>query len=387
MAEATATFEPDAMRQATARRFWRAHWRWLLARYLLAVLYLAAWPVLGWSGALVWQMRWSIPDWSLAAALQVFAAILGGGYYLLDLPLSYQASFVLPHRFGLSVQTRASWFSDQAKFLVLNGVLSVLCLPFVIVTWLTALDSETWLVLAIMMFCFMILFAFAWPVLIFPLFYRTVPLAPEHTELAVRLLRLAKRARLHMKSVRQFDLGCRTRAANAMVMGLGATRRIVLSDTLLQAFTLDEIEAIVAHELGHVAHRDIFTGAAVQAIYYLAGSAVLATMLQVNLGPGELDGVRSMEAIPWLALAGVAYFITTAPLLRAYSRWRERRADAYALRLMQNREAWIAALTRLVNMNLEDASPAPWARFYFGMHPSYAERVAQARQDWLPAAG
>src|SRR5262249_14714293 len=162
--------------------------------------------------------------------------------------------FVLPHRYGLSVQTRRGWAADYVKGTLL-GVAQTLLIAAPVVALLRLSPDRWWLWAGLCLALFGVVLANLAPILIVPLFYRLRPLADD--ELGTRLERLASGAGARVRGVYVMDMSRRTRTANAALMGIGNTRRIVLGDTLLEAFPADEVVAVLAHELGHHVHHDL----------------------------------------------------------------------------------------------------------------------------------
>ena len=228
------------------------------------------------------------------------------------------------------------------------------------------------------MLLFTVLLSNLAPILIMPLFNKYVPLGDEHKELADRLLELARRANTKVKGVFKFDMSKRTKAANAALTGIGNTRRIVLGDTLINEFSTDEIETVLAHELGHHVHRDIpflitFGTLSTTLSLYLASLA-----LNWAIGYFGFTGPADVAAFPALGLIFGAYGLITMPIENAVSRWRERMADDYALQATGKKEAFASAFTRLANQNLGEVDPEKWVVFMFYSHPPLGERIAKA---------
>ncbi|MDD5368714.1 MAG: M48 family metalloprotease, partial [Anaerolineaceae bacterium] len=196
--------------------------------------------------------------------------VFGGFYFLIGLPLSYYSGFVLPHRFGQSVETLRGWIADQLKSLLISLPIGFILLE-IIYALLRAAPDTWWLWVAVVMLVFQVLLANLAPVLIMPLFYKFTPLGEEYSELSQRLMRLAEQAHTRVQGVYQFDMSRRTKSANAALTGLGSTRRIILGDTLLKEFSEDEIETVLAHELGHHVHRDIPVGILIETVITLVG--------------------------------------------------------------------------------------------------------------------
>jgi STE24 endopeptidase len=339
-------------------------------------LYTLAWLVLGWSESLkTFLQGFTSSEWFLVA---VFGLVFGAGFVLVGLPLSYLSGYYLPKRFGQSNQGLAGWVSDQLKSLLLLGVVGLFLLE-VIYAVLRLFPETWWLWAALFMLVFSVLLSNLAPVLILPLFYKLTPLGEEHAGLVQRLMRLSEQAKAHVKGVYRFDMSRRTKSANAALTGLGNTRRILLGDTLLDEFTDDEIETILAHELAHHVHHDIPLGIAVESLLTLAGLYLSSLVLEWGVGYFGFAGVADIAALPLFALVMGGYGLLTLPLSNGYSRWRERKADEYALRTTRNGAAFASAMVRLANQNLAEVSPGPWEEFLLHSHPALSKRVAMAK--------
>jgi len=371
----------DPERQKKAKLYARIRRRLFLVDVLIGGAYALAWLIFGWSSSLKASLltlttdNWPTDNWLLVA---LFGAVFGGIYYLIDLPLTYYSSFVLPHRFGLSTQTRKGWIGDQVKILMLGAILGGLILE-VVYAVLRAAPDTWWLWAAGLLLLLNVVLANLAPILIAPLFFKFVPLGEEHADLAQRLIRLAGRANTKVRGVFKFDMSRRTKAANAALMGLGNTRRIVLGDTLIDEFTPDEIETVLAHELGHHVNKDIPLGILVETALTVGGLYLASLALKWGVAAFGFEGPADVAALPLLALVMGAYGLITMPLGNAYSRWRERRADEYALRATGNGAAYASALTRLANQNLAEVDPEPWVEFLLYSHPALSKRIAMAR--------
>jgi STE24 endopeptidase len=365
----------DPERQKQAKQYARIRRRLWLVDMLLSAVYALLWLFLGWAVALRdWLTAITTNPWLL---VPLFVAIFGGIYLIIDLPLSYYSGFVLPHRFGQSNQTLKDWVIDQLKGLAVGAPLGLLLLELLYLA-LRATGDLWWLWAAGGMLLFTVLLSNLAPVLIMPLFNKYVPLGDEHQELANRLLELARRANTKVKGVFKFDMSRQTKAANAALTGIGNTRRIVLGDTLINEFSTDEIETILAHELGHHVHRDI---------PFLIAFGMLSTTLSLYLASLVLNwatgyfgftGPADIAAFPALGLIFGAYGLITMPLENAVSRWREEMADDYALQVTGKQAAFASAFTRLANQNLGEVDPEKWVVFLFHSHPPLGERIAKA---------
>ncbi|HNH79935.1 MAG TPA: M48 family metallopeptidase, partial [Anaerolineales bacterium] len=347
----------DLEKQKQAKEYSRINRRLWLVDTLFGVAYALAWLFLGWSISLrEWlhqlvTVQWSVTtgaDWLIIA---LYVAVFGGISAIINLPLSYYSGFVLPHRFGQSNQSLKDWLVDQVKGLAIGAPLGLIMLELMYLA-LRLTGDAWWLWVAGGLLLFNILVSNLAPVLIMPLFNKYVPLGEEHKELEERLLALAERANTKVKGVFKFDMSKRTKAANAALTGLGNTRRIILGDTLITEFTLDEIETVLAHELGHHVHKDI---------PFLIAFGTVSTTLSLFIASLALDSAVSffsftspadIAALPALMLILTAYGLLTSPVNNAISRWRENMADDYALSSTQKGEAFASAFTRLANQNL-----------------------------------
>jgi STE24 endopeptidase len=365
----------DPERQKQAKEYARIRRRLWLVDTIFSAVYAILWLFLGWASALRdWLATFTSNQWLLVA---LFVAIFGGIYSVINLPLGYYSGFVLPHRFGQSNQTFRDWVIDQIKGLAVGAPLGLLLLELLYLA-LRVTGSLWWLWAAAGMLIFTVLLSNLAPVLIAPLFNKYVPLGDEHKELADRLLDLARRANTKVRGVFKFDMSRRTKAANAALTGIGNTRRIVLGDTLINEFSTDEIETVLAHELGHHVHRDIPV---------LITLGTLSTTLSLFLASLALNwairyfgftGPADVAAFPALGLIFGAYGLITMPLENAVSRWRESMADDYALQATGKKEAFASAFTRLANQNLGEVDPEKWVVFMFYSHPPLGERIAKA---------
>lgn len=368
----------DPEKQKQAKQYSRIHRRLWLADILISAAYLIAWLIFGWSKALtVWLRTNTQNEWLLVLG---FAIVFGGLYSLLDLPLAFYSEFTLPHRFGQSTQTLKGWVVDQGKGLLINAPLGLILVELIYLA-LRVTGAWWWLWTGFGMLFFTVLLANLAPVLILPLFNKFIPLGEDHAELAERLINLADRAHTRVRGVYKFDLSKRTRAANAALTGIGSSRRIVLGDTLINEFTPDEIETVLAHEMGHQAHRDIPILIAVGTVMTLGGLYLASLALGWAAGTFGFAGPSDVSGLPALGVVLGAFGLLTQPLNNAISRWRERLADEYALRLTARSAAFASAFTRLANQNLAEVDPEPWVVWMFYDHPPLGERIKMA-ENW-----
>jgi Zn-dependent protease with chaperone function len=322
--------------------------------------------------ALSWQ---PIAGWFPLQILVLFLILLLG-YEIITAPIGYYSGFVLPHRYGLSTMTMKSWLGDLFKGLVLGLVLEALVIELVYA--LLASQPQTWwLWVALALLFFSVVMANLAPVLILPIFYKFTPL-PEG-DLTKRLLALAERAHTRVRGVFTMHLSNKTTTANAALMGLGNTRRIVLGDTMLDRYTSDEIEVVLAHELGHHVHHDLWKLIFSQSLLTLVGLYLVNVALHWAVETQHLySALADAATIPLLlALIGV-FGLIVMPISNGYSRAIEYQADEYALQATRMAEPFKNAMTRLANQNLSDVEPSPIVEFLFHDHPSINKRLKHA---------
>jgi STE24 endopeptidase len=329
-----------------------------------------------------------------ARLVRAVAAPLGGGWVwqvllgvaalavvgrLVTLPLSAYAETVR-HRFGLSTRGWGLWLRDVAVSTAIDAGLTALALLALVVLarragrlwWAWAAAGAALLVVA---------GSFLWPVVIEPAFNEFTPLPAG--ELRTELLVLAEENGTPVQDVLVSDASRRTTALNAYVSGFGATRRIVVYDTVLEQLTDEEIESITAHELGHVATDDVLTGTLMGALGAAAGVAALGWLLASPrlLRRAGADSAADPRAIPLILFLVAVGGLAAAPVQNLVSRHVEARADLHALELTGDPETFIAMQRGLASTNLSDPDPPAAWQWFFGSHPTVAERVALA-EDW-----
>ncbi len=362
-------------RQEKAKEYARIRRRLLLIDLAWNGLYAVLWLLGGFS----YQFRDSLTVYTQSQWLLIafFAMVYGGINTILSLPLNYYSDFVLPHRFGMSNETQSTWVGDQIKNLLISAPLGLIVIE-IIYAFLRVNPDTWWLWGAGVMLVFTILLSILGPILIAPLFNKYVPLGEEHADLGQRLLALAEKTHTKVQGVFKFDMSRRTKGANAALTGVGKSRRIIIGDTLIEEFTPEEIETVLAHELGHQVNKDIPTGILINTLIILAGHYLADICLRWALGLFQFENIADIAALPLLTLVIGLFSMLTMPLLNAYSRWRERKADQFSLEITHKTQAFISAMSRLANQNLAEIDPEPWVVFFLYSHPPIRDRIAMA---------
>lgn len=309
----------------------------------------------------------------------LYVLVLAGVGGLLSLPGEFYRGHVLEHRFGLSSNGVWHWARQHALVFIIQTALLVVGAEtvYALIRW----QPEAWWVYAASLASVIAaLLTWVGPLVLLPLFYELKPLA--RPSLKDRLLALSTQAGIGALGVYEWAFGGKTTRANAVLSGSGPARRILVSDTMLADYSDDEIEVILAHEIGHHVHRDIPKTLAVEIGMLFAGFALAALALDGVRRPLGLAAPWDIRGLPVLLLVLGTMFLGSAPLFNALSRRHERRADRYALRLTQRPDAFISAMRRLGAQNLVEESPSATAVWLFHTHPPIEERIAAARLDY-----
>jgi STE24 endopeptidase len=286
-------------------------------------------------------------------------------------------SFRLEHRFQLSNQRFRAWLWDEFKGWLVGLVLGTIVVE--ILYFIIRLAPRYWWVVAWAAFlALFVFFAQIAPVVLFPIFYKFQPLRRE--ELTDRLTRLSERAGTRVRGVYEWKLSEKSKKANAALTGLGNTRRIILADTLLEHYSDDEIEAVLAHELGHHVHRHILKSIAVQTVVTFFGFWLSARVLHYIAvrHPEMFNGDYDFANLPLLLLLSTAISFLLIPALNAWSRHNEREADRYAFQSIPSVAPFITSMNKLATQNLAERSPSRFVEFFFHSHPAIAKRIAAA---------
>ena len=338
---------------------------WLFSGLTVGVRNLAS----GWTAGLPAQAAYAV-------SVAIYLAIFMLGYDLLRLPLSIHR-YITSRRYGLSVQTPGSWVLDWLKGTALSFALSI---PLGVGMYaLLALWPDGWWLLAAIAFLFItVVMATIAPIIFLPLFYKLKPLDDEN--LVHRLIQLSERAGTRVRGVFRIDFSAKTTAANAMLMGMGQTRRIALSDTLLAHYTPDEIETILAHELGHHVHRDIPKGLLLETVLTLASLYLANLFLRWGINIAGFNGITDIAAFPLLAIATGVFGFLVMPLTNAYTRHIEYQADEYAMASTGKPDAFINAMRRLANQNLAEIEPNPIVEWLLYDHPAIGKRIRHGEE-------
>ena len=377
---AAVALSPTPTDSPEARRYNRVR-RWLgIADFLVGLALMCVLLATGWNGTLR-DLAYSgaRQHYSLAVLLYVFMLMLLSK--LLGLGLDYYG-FRLEHRFHLSNQKLGAWLWDETKGFLLGVVLGGIVaevLYFIIRAW----PQYWWIVAWAAVLGLFVLMAQLAPVVLFPIFYKFEPL--DNDELKARLVALSERAGTRVRGVYKWKLSEKSKKANAALTGLGNTRRIILADTLLEHYSPDEIEAVLAHELGHHVLKHILKSIGVQAGISLVGFWAANWVLHYAMERAHMfETLHDFANLPLLVLVSTVLSFLLLPALNAYSRHNEREADRYAFRSIRTVDPFISSMNKLAEQNLAERNPSRVVEWYFHSHPAVSKRVAAA-EAWAKA--
>jgi STE24 endopeptidase len=373
---ATSTVAP--LDSPEARKYNRIR-RWLgMGEFALGLAFLLVLLLTGWTG---WIRDIAYRSQNYVLAVFLYTLMLVVLSKVVGLGLDYY-SFRLEHRYKLSNQKLRGWIWDEAKGLLVTAVIAGLLvelLYFVIRQY-----PQHWWVLAWLGFLGVaVLIVQLAPVILFPIFYKFEPL--QNDELKARLTRLGERAGTRVRGVYKWHLSEKSKKANAALTGLGNTRRIILADTLLDNYSPDEIEAVLAHELGHHVHKHILKSIGVQAGVTLVGFWAANWALHYSIDRWHMfETISDFANLPLLVLIFTLLSFLLMPALNAFSRYNERQADRYAFESIASVAPFVSSMNKLAEQNLAERTPSRSVEWWFHSHPAIARRVAAA-EAWSRA--
>ena len=291
---------------------------------------------------------------------------------IISLPINFYTGYYLEHKYNLSNQTFWKWVLEGIKGLLVSLVIGVpILLTFYYI--LNTFNSLWWLPFAIIMFFISVVLAQIFPVIIFPIFYKITPI--ENEELKDRIKRLSMNAKLKVENVYRFDMSKNTKKANAAFTGLGKTKRIILGDTLLDNYSEDEIETVIAHELGHFKKKHIVKNIIIGTASSFLTLYLIALLYQNSLQWFGFNSITEIAALPLLALWSMLLGLIQSPLGNILSRKFEYEADEYAIEETRKPMAFTNTLEKLTDQNLGDREPHPFVEWFFYSHPSIKNRL------------
>jgi STE24 endopeptidase len=363
----------DVDRQAKARHLRRQRVRLAAARTAASTV-LVVGLILGVSGIVrdaVLALGW--PSWASAV---LFLALLYAFYVAFDLPFAYLGGYRLEKASGLSSQSFRGWMKDLGKTLAL-GLGASIVVGSILLGLLRAIPTWWWVAAWVLGIAGSALIGFLGPILLVPLFYRFRPL--NDPGLRARFESLAAKAHVPILGVFELRASDKTRRSNAAVMGLGRTRRVVVTDTLIHSFTPEEVDTVLAHELAHQRYMDPIRGFFAGSLVSLGIFALIAWAYPLIYPAFGIRSAGDMAGLPLLVTIFSLFALPFRPVELLASRSRESRADRFSLELTHDAGSFVAAMVKLHDLNLGVADPHPWEKWLLYSHPTGRERVEMAR--------
>ncbi len=305
--------------------------------------------------------------------LLIYIFITGFAASVIFFPVNYYVEFYLEHKYKLSNQTFWKWIWEDLKGVLVSGVIGI---PLLLLFYYVMLKfgQQWWLPFAIIIFLVSVVLARIVPIFILSLFYKISPLEDE--ELKSRVEKLAKDAGLKLKAVFKFNMSKNTKKANAAFTGIGKSKRILLGDTLLDNFNNDEIETVLAHEMGHYYHKHILKNIVLGTVTSFLTLYLISVFYNLSLSWFGFNSITQISALPILSLWGMLIGIVQQPLVNMLSRKYEYQADSYAIKATGKPEDFVRTLEKLNEQNLGDKEPHPIVEWFFYSHPSIKKRVS-----------
>jgi len=297
--------------------------------------------------------------------------------YIIGFPFHIISSFFVEHRFNLSKQSFAGWVSDEAKSVVLSSILSVGCI-LVFYFFLRNFTNLWWCISAFSWVFFTIILAKFMPVILIPIFFKYLPIKDEG--LKSRIMDLAEKSGLHIVDVCQVDFSKKTKKANAALVGLGKTRKVILADTLVEDFSIEEISTVIAHELGHYKFRHIWRHLLFSGVTTTLAFFILSLLAKWIISATNASAIYDLSILPAITLLLIIFSFLLLPIQNLFSRIMEREADKFALDLTKDTKSFIGAMEKLAKSNLADMNPSTLKKIFFYSHPPINERIHMAEE-------
>ena len=306
----------------------------------------------------------------------VYLLVISLGYYLLNFPFNFYHSYLLERKFSLTNQKIKDWFKDQVKACIISYIIAIIMigafyyiLKYYIQTW--------WLIISLFWIFFSLILARLTPIIIIPLFFKYKKLSDDN--LRSRIMNLADKMKVKILDCFEIDFSKKTLKANAAFVGWGATRRVILADTLKDKYAYDEIEVILAHEFAHYRLKHLLKFILINSIATILTFYLIFITNSRILSIFGLTSLSDIAALPVIFLYFLLFGIITQPFENFISRRLEINADKMALSVTGSKGAFISMMEKLAAQNLADKNPHPLIKFYFFDHPPISERIALAK--------
>lgn len=306
----------------------------------------------------------------------LYILIISVVYYILDFPINFYHSYILERRFRLSEQKIKDWFKDQVKAGIIFYIIALILIAALYYI-LKHFIHSWWIAISLFWIFFSLILAKLTPVVIIPLFFKYKRLSDEN--LRERIMNLADKMKVKILDCFEIDFSKKSLKANAAFVGWGATRRVILADTLKDKYSYDEIEVILAHEFAHYRLKHLLKLILVNSGVIIISFYLIFRTSSYTLSLFGLSSLSDIASLPLVLIYFVLLGIVMQPFENYLSRRLERNADIEALKITGLRDAFISMMNKLSLQNLADRNPHPVIKFFFFDHPPIDERIALAR--------
>ncbi len=365
----------DKEKQKLAKRYKRDNLKLSIMLYGISAIFLIVLLCFNISRTFVAMLQSIVSVRSLL--IFIYFAVLYVIYSVISFPLSYSDGYLIEHKYGFSTQGFSAWLSDWIKSFSVSFILGAAI--FEVVYLITdASPKFWWLWLSLIMILFSVMLANLFPVLVLPLFYKTSPI--ENEDLKKRIEEVCNQTGISLKGIFSINLSSKSTKANAAVVGLGNTKRILLGDTLIANYTEDEILVALAHEITHYQERHIWWLILWQSIITFVIFYIFYRIHPIFYAWAGFESVSEVAAFPLFAMIFAVLSCIVKPLGASLSRYYERRADRGALNLTQDSESFVSLMAKFCNKQLTIAYPHPLIEWYNYSHPSPGNRIKLAEQ-------
>lgn len=309
--------------------------------------------------------------------LIIYTGIAGISFSIIFFPMNFYSEYILEHKYNLSNQTIFNWFWENSKGVLISTLIGV---PLLLLFYylLKTFEGLWWLPFAITLFVVSVVLARIVPVFILPLFYKIIPY--ENEKLKEKISKLAENAGIKLENIYSFNMSKNTKKANAAFTGIGKSKRIILGDTLIENYSDEEIEAVIAHELGHYKHKHITKNIIFGTVNSFLTLFLIAYLYELSITWFDFSSITDIAALPLLTLWGMLIGLIQTPISSYLSRKYEYEADSYAVQVTGTSNNLISSLEKLTEQNLGDKEPHPLVEWFFYSHPSIKKRINSMKE-------
>lgn len=307
----------------------------------------------------------------------LYALILSLIFYLVGFPLNFYDGYILEHRFNLSHQNFFSWLKHNFKQSIISLIILLAVVEFIY--FVLRNFSSTWWIWASFFWLFLsLILTKITPSILIPIFYKYIAIGNQ--QLKNKIFSLFGYCNVKLKDIYAINLSKDTKKANAFICGLGNNRRVVLTDTLLNNFNNEQINTVVAHELGHYKNRDTFKLVICNSVLSLVAFFSVDIIFRKSLLSFGFQNIDDIALFPLFSLYLLVISLIILPVQNSFSRFLETKSDSFSLKATKSPEAYISTLTKLGEINLADFDPNPFIEFMLYDHPALSRRIAFAKE-------